>query len=521
MTVGGVSVVAGLLLWASFPVLDWWFAAIAAFALLAWVLITPATTALGGLACGVVFGLACYLPLLRWSGDFVGVWPWLVLAAGCSLYPGVFGVCAVLVRDLPGWPIWFAALWAAQEWVKARVPFGGFPWGEVGTGQSTGLLLPVAAVGGVGLLSATVVLAGCTVTACSLRLARRVGAAVGASRHGRHAAVSMWLPGLCLGLIASATVVVWMQLGDGRAGPTVQVAVVQGNVPRLGLDFNAQRRAVLDFHVRETLRLAADVAAGRARPPRLVIWPENSSDIDPLTNHDAAQEIAAAAAAINAPILLGGVRAGPGWSREHPRWLNSVMVFDPRNGWGPRHDKAIIQPFGEYLPWPGLFGRLPYARHVSHFVPGAGPGVVHAAGVAVGVATCWEILFDRAPRGAVLAGAQLLAVPTNNATFDATMSHQQLAFAAVRAVEHHRYVLVAGTTGISAVIAPDGHPIARTGFNTSAYLDEPVHFNAVMTPATQWAPAIEWLLIGIGVTALAAATLTHRHATTPRHAAIV
>ena len=93
------------------------------------------------------------------------------------------------------------------------------------------------------------------------------------------------------------------------------------------------------------------------------------------------------------------------------------------------------------------------------------------AGVPVGVSTCWEVIFDRAPRKAVLNGAQLLAVPANNATFNKRMSEQQLAFAKVRAVEHDRYVVVAGTTGISAVIAPDGGELVRTDFFQPAYLD--------------------------------------------------
>ena len=80
----------------------------------------------------------------------------------------------------------------------------------------------------------------------------------------------------------------WLTGADAGPGRTVTIAVVQGNVPRLGLDFNAQRRAVLDYHVRETERLADDVAAGRTPRPDLVIWPENSSDIDPLENPDAA-----------------------------------------------------------------------------------------------------------------------------------------------------------------------------------------------------------------------------------------
>ena len=87
--------------------------------------------------------------------------------------------------------------------------------------------------------------------------------------------------------------------------------------------------------------------------------------------------------------------------------------------------------------------------------------------------TCWEVIFDRAARESVLNGAQLLAVPSNNATFNEAMSEQQLAFARLRAVEHDRYVVVAGTTGISAVIAPDGRELARTAFFEPAYLDMP------------------------------------------------
>ena len=80
----------------------------------------------------------------------------------------------------------------------------------------------------------------------------------------------------------------------------------------------------------------------------------------------------------------------------------------------------------------------PYADRAGHFVPVAGDGVVRISGLPVGVATCWEVVFDRAPRNSVLNGAQLLTVPSNNATFTKTMSEQQLAIAKVRAVEHDR-----------------------------------------------------------------------------------
>ena len=230
-----------------------------------------------------------------------------------------------------------------------------------------------------------------------------------------------------------------------------------------------------------------------------------------MTNADAAHQITTAANAIQAPILVGMIRAAPGSTREYPTWMNTVWVFDPKTGWGERHDKVIIQPFGEYLPWRGFFRLISqYADDANYFVPGQGNGVVHAAGIPIGVTTCWEVLFDRAPRGAVLGGAQLLAVPSNNATFDATMSRQQLAVAKARAVEHGRYVVVAGTTGISAIVAPDGRVVAQTGFNQAVYLDSMVRLETRLTPATRWGPIVQWLLAGVAVAAIPAAVLRER-----------
>jgi apolipoprotein N-acyltransferase len=87
------------------------------------------------------------------------------------------------------------------------------------------------------------------------------------------------------------------------------------------------------------------------------------------------------------------------------------------------------------------------------------------------------------------------------------MSEQQLAFARLRAVEHDRYVIVAGTVGLSAVIAPDGRELARTGFFEPAYLDRQIRLKTALTPATRFAPIIEALLIGIGGAAVLGAML--------------
>jgi apolipoprotein N-acyltransferase len=507
-----VTIVGGLLLCASFPSLSWWWAAVVAAALLAWVLQHPATTAVGGLGYGFLFGLAFYLPLLPWISLLVGAGPWLALAMACALFPALFGLLAVVVRGLPGWPVWFALVWAAQEWLKSFFPFGGFPWGSVAFGQAEGPLLPLVKLGGVALLSTSVMLVGFSATAIGLEITKwwraggqpRAAAPDEASETDAENAdqppPAVVLPGICICLVLFTAVIIWPQVRHAGAGsggePTVTVAAVQGNVPRLGLDFNAQRRVVLDNHVRETLRLAEDVRAGVTPQPQFVIWPEDASDIDPLLNADAGQQIAQAAHAIGAPILLGTILAVPGRTQEPAEYTNTVLVWNPVTGPADRHDKEIVQPFGEYLPMPWLFKHLSaYADRAGHMVPGKSSDVVQIAGVPVGVATCWEVIFDREPRKAVRNGAQLLAVPANNATFNKRMSEQQLAFAKVRAVEHDRYVVVAGTTGISSVIAPDGAELVRTGFFEPGYLDIQVRLKTQLTPATRWGSFLQWVLV--------------------------
>jgi apolipoprotein N-acyltransferase len=501
------AIVGGLALCFSFPPYGWWYLAFVALGLLAWVLTRDETTPAGGFGYGLLFGMAFYLPLLPWISGLVGPIPWIGLCILEALFTALFGLAAVATRRLPGWPFWFAALWATQEWLKSTVPFGGFPWGVVAFGQTDGPLLAIAQFGGAPLVSFAVALVGFSSAALTFEVLRWWRGTAGAP-----APSAVVLPGACISAVLLTTALAWphvRQSGHGAGDdPAITVAAVQGNVPRLGLDFNAQRRAVLDNHVNETTQLANDVAAGRAAQPMVVFWPENSSDIDPLANTDARDQISTAAAAINAPILVGAVVAAPGYSPDNPVATNSVLVWNPGTGPADRHDKKIIQPFGEYLPWRGFFRHLSqYADRAGYFVPGTGNRVVTASGVPIGVTTCWEVIFDRAAREAVRNGAQLLTVPANNATFTQAMSEQQLAFARLRAVEHDRYVVVAGTTGISAIVAPDGGELARTEFFEPAYLDAQVRLKTQLTPATQWGPLIQCLLVVLGVAAVLTAML--------------
>jgi apolipoprotein N-acyltransferase len=498
------AIIGGLLLCSSYPLFNWWWAAVVAFGALAWVLTRPATTPVGGFGYGVLFGLAFYLPLIRWISILVGAVPLAALVLLCAVFPGIFGLTAVVVRRLPGWPIWFAVLWAAQEWLKSTVPFGGFPWGVVAAGQTAGPFLPLVRLGGAPLLSLAIVLTGGSAAALVLETASWWRT----SRH-RHAVDDaevadvpppVMLPALCICLVFFATAAVWPQVRHSGAGsgnePTATAAVVQGNVPRLGLEFNAQRLAVLGNDVRETRHLADEVHAGRAPQPDFVVWPEDASEIDPLLNPDAAQEISVAVEAIKAPILVGTVLDVPGRSPGNPAQTNTVIVWNPSSGPADRHDKRIVQPFGEYLPWRGFFRHLSgLADWAGYIIPIKGTGVVHAAGIPIGVATCWEVIFDRELRDSVRNGAQLLAVPANNANFNQTMSEQQLAFSKLRAVELDRYAIVASNVGISALVTPDGRELVRTHFFTPGYLDNQVRLKTTLTPAARWGPILQGALV--------------------------
>ncbi|WND60316.1 hypothetical protein QQA43_32625 (plasmid) [Mycolicibacterium vanbaalenii] len=139
----------------------------------------------------------------------------------------------------------------AQEWV----PFGGFPWGVVGFSQADGPLAVLARVAGVALVSFVTALVSFCVAALAL-LVRR------SARTDVKGTVAVCVVCLALVTVGSAAMARLVWASTGHAGPSV--TVVQGNVPRLGLDFNAQRRAVLDNHVRQTLRLADDIRSGRA-----------------------------------------------------------------------------------------------------------------------------------------------------------------------------------------------------------------------------------------------------------------
>lgn len=490
------AVAGGALLYLAFPPRPTWFLALPAFALLRLVLDGRSPRAAFGY--GFLYAMGCFVPLLHWVSSLVQTLPWIALAVFESLFVGVATVGMLLVSRLRWAPVaLMACVWIAGEAVRGRIPFGGMPWGRVGFSQPDGPLLPIAAIGGEPLLSFVTVLAGLTLG----ELVRRALA-------GERAVRPLAAPAAVLVGALAAGPLAALVPASGEVGRTVTIAAIQGNVPRLGFDFNAQREAVLNNHVAQTITLAGDVQAGRTPRPDIVIWPENSSDIDPLQSPAAAAKIDEAARAIGVPILVGAVLRNP----DGRTTSNSALVWQPGVGVVERNDKRRIQPFGEYMPWRDFFRLFsPYVDRAGYFVPGTGTGRVTMAGIPVGVAICWEVAFDDAVQEEIDAGAQVLAVPSNNATFGLTeMTYQQLAISQVRSVEHDRTSIIATTSGVSATIDPDGTVTQATTQFTPAYLVDTTVLRATTTLASRLRSGPEWTLAALGVAAIAFALWTGR-----------
>jgi apolipoprotein N-acyltransferase len=468
-----------LLLVLAFPTYDLHWLAPAGVALLSAAVLGASWRLASGL--GLAAGLTFFLPTLSWSGIYVGALPWIALCVLQALYiAGMTAVTAAVQRPLLGTrlqPLVYAAVpvfWVLQETARSHTPFGGFPWARLAFSQADSPLAHLAAFAGAPGVTAAVAALGALLHATTVVVLRRArpGSRRGTAAGDRRTRPASPAYGLAVALVGLAVVPVVAALvstppTDGRRVP---VMFVQGNVPRPGLDFNAERRQVLDNHVQQTLR---GVAAGE-QPPSLVVWPENASDIDPLRNADADAAIRSAVEAAGAPVLVGAVLREPA-----PMLSNASLFYRAGGGEPERYVKQHPVPFAEYIPYRSFFRTfsdkvdLVTADFTSGEDPGAFEVPLPGGGSYWAVPTiCFEVAYDDLMREATLQPGRednLLVVQTNNATFGYTAeSEQQFAISRLRAIEHGRSVVHVSTVGVSAFIHPDGTYEDKTRLFTAA-----------------------------------------------------
>jgi apolipoprotein N-acyltransferase len=455
-------------------------------------------SAKGGFLIGAGFGITYYAVLIPWI-TVIGGDAAVALAILEGLFYAVFGLFATQVLKLKLWMLWIPCLWVATEFATASVPFGGFPWGKLAWAFSASSLGKLAAFVGIPGLSFVIAFVGVLLYAV-LRPASRLRLRV-------------------VALVAGVAIVFGSSLinlsieGDGK---TVKAAMVQGNVPGKGLEFLGRARTVTKNHMNATLELEQRVKNGTEMKPDVVIWPENSTDIDPYKDAETRADIEAAVQAVGVPILVGAVTEGPGPNERQ----TTGIVWDPVSGPGQRYAKRHPVPFGEYIPFRDQL--LPYIKRLEMIgrqtAPGKVPGVMPIAGVTYGDIICFELAYDNVISDLMKGNSQVLIVQTNNATYGGTgQPEQQFAITRMRAIETGRTVLIASTSGISGVIRPDG-----TVEHKSAQFVPDVYVATVPvrdghTLATTIGGWPQWILTGLGLLGIALALVKRRRTNDPQN----
>jgi len=445
---------------------------------------------------GLAFGAAFFFTHIWWMRA-VGFSAWIALSTLEALFYALLGSLSTVLQRHRWWPLWFASAWTAMEVWRSGWPLSGMPWGRlVFAVVDTPAAEALPYVGAVGVSFALALLGALLAWLVS-------GPVAGEGSRGRAA---ICLAGL-VAVLAVPAVAPWSFDADGE----VTVAVVQGDVPGNGDDILYDHRRVTQNHVDATVDLAHEVEDGEAERPDFVLWPENSTAVDPFDDEQTNAEIRAASSAIGVPILVGAIVDGGGPNEV----LNQGIVWDPVTGAGERYTKRNPVPFGEYIPGRAVFTRYQFfdrLREVGRdMLSGTRDDPLRIGDVEVADAICFDIAYDDGLDAQLDRGAQLLVVQSSNATFIHTdQIDQQFAITRLRAQETGRWVAVATTNGVSGVIAPDGRVVATADPRTRAVLLEPVGLSDALTPAMRVGPWTGRAALGLTVLGVLLTLLPYR-----------
>lgn len=396
----------------------------------------------------LAFGCGFFFTLLFWlRAVALAAWPALSFVEALFLVP--LGVLIVLIRrHLSAWPLWASAAWVCVEAIRSSWPFSGLPWGRLSYAVADTAWAPGLPWYGFTGVSALIFATACVLAVVVEHVLGRRWVALRAP---------VLLGAAAVGLMA--TVAPMLLAFPLTTVGTARVAVVQGDVPGAGNDLVSVHREVTQSHADLTVELGERLTSGAEAPIDLVIWPENATAVDPFTDAEARGAIERASAAVQVPLLVGGMvdAADP----EHV--LNQGIVWEPGVGGGDRYTKKHPVPFGEYIPWRdtltgllgGVVGRLDEVPR--DMLSGNRETPLRAGDLMVADAICFDVGYDDSLQSQLRNGAQLAVVQTSNAMFIGTSQiAQQFEMTRLRAIESGRWLAVGAVNGLSAVVAPDG-----------------------------------------------------------------
>ena len=469
-----------------------------------WVVLTPAAFAVLSAAAdphmrlrkmylmGLAFFETFYLVVFHWffymyPMEFTGMskpmaalvvtFCWLALstfqAVGSSLSFVLLAVAirAPFVRKVPlTHPFLLAALWAFLEWFQANSGWSGVPWGRLVLGQTE--LLPVIQ---------SVSLFGSYFVTFLLVAVNGLLAYVLLYLNARRAAV-LTATSLLAGNLLLGTVL--LKTASDDTGEPVRVAAIQGNVSAAKKFGN-----VIPDYKEIYGRLTEEAAAAGAD---VVVWPETAIPYDVENpRHVHYRQFAQDLARDNEITLLSSVFVR---KDGDPNVLyNSVIAIKPD---GSEDDtvyyKRNLVPFGEFVPWRTFLTTvLPILSNIGmlkeDLAVGDSPMVFDDLTVGkIGSAICFDSIYENNIREAVLDGAQLIAVSTNDSWFwDSAAVYMHNAQSQLRALESGRYVVRSANTGVSTIISPNGEILEELNPLVKGYVMADVYLRDGMTVYTR------------------------------------
>ncbi len=486
-----LSALAGLGLSLAFePVALFWIV-FPAMGLLLWCL--RDRSAKQGLAIGAVFG-GGFMFVHIWWMRAVAEAAWVGLAGIETLFLAFAGAGMAVASRTRWWPVTMSVVWLAVEVFRGGWPFSGFMWGRLSFAVvDTPFAAPLPWIGSNGV-SLLIVLAAAGLLWWYDGPRRRLRAAAG----GLAALVAV------LGVPALVG-------PQWTTDETAVIGLVQGDVPGDGTEVVAHHRDITRRHVELTVALGAAADAGTAPRPDFVVWPENSTAVDPFTDLPTRDGIREAVAGLGAPVLVGAMVD----HEDDDKVLNQGIVEDPVTGTGDTYTKRHPVPFGEFIPFRNLIpegsnvGRL--AEIPRDMVAGTDKDPLDIAGIRVADAICFDVSYDDVFVDQVRRGARVAVVQTSNAMFIHTAQiDQQFAMSRLRAIETGRTVVVAAINGRSGIIGPDGRVVADLDKRTSGTAVAEVALAEGTPPSMYVGPWVGRLALWAALVGLCIVAITYR-----------
>lgn len=443
----------------------------------------------GAAGLGYAFGLGLLFLGVGWM-QIIFLQAMIALVMIEAAFFCLLGVVIRLALLTPWWPPVVAAAWVIVEFCYSHFPFGGFGWMRLGYAMVDapfGWGLPLYGVAGSTLLAA---FAAQLVAWFAMRPRRRSALIGGVALIG------------ILGVAAAG-----LGIPAGSVTGSVNAGWVQGGAPGGGVYGLGPLRSITRNQTAETERLMARVDGGQLPHPDFVVWPENSTDLDPASDPQTGQLVAEAAARADVPLFLGVILDGPGADERQ----TASLWRQPDGTVSDRYIKRGIVPFGEWVPFREvLLPLIPELAYVGpQSVPGTAPGVIHpqlADGrrISLGVIVCYDLAFDQIVSDTVTNGAQAIVVQSSNAMYQGTgQIDQQFAITRARAMELRREILVVTTSGVSGLIRPDGSVAFQVSDPGSASGVVSLPLQSGATPAAAYGSLLELVVVTLGLLALA------------------